>query len=94
MPQLAAYLFAQADAQTLFDVVSKGGAVGVLVIAVVAFVQGWIVPGKLFTRAIGERDEALAEIARLRSLYDRVIVLAAAANREAAEELKRLTEGR
>lgn len=93
MPQDALDAAAQAE---------RLGLIGVLALLVI--VLGWVL-WKIVARAMSDRDKQLAEkdemIAslladnqRLRSLYDRVIVLAASASKAAAEEVKRLTDGR
>ena len=42
---------------TLLDWVLQGGAVGVLVWVVLAFMRGWLVPGSVHQAVVTEKDE-------------------------------------
>lgn len=44
---------------SLLDLLSKGGAIGVLAFVVVGFYRGWIVPGYLYRSQKRERDQFL-----------------------------------
>lgn len=51
-------LFQVAD-DPLIDWLSRGGSIGILTAAVVAFLRGWIVPGSVANQLRDERDRAL-----------------------------------
>ena len=51
-------------AGTIIDVLTKGGAIGVMAVGILAFVKGWIIPQKTHEDAI----ENQKEIARLTAL--------------------------
>lgn len=96
LPLLPALLAQASEALEAAGQAERLGLIGVLALFVIALVFGFlterIVSGSQYARMRDERDAALAENGRLRSMYDKVLVLAAQSNSAAAEELRRLTE--
>ena len=94
-----------AQVQEAVDIAGRAERLGLIgVLALLVLVLGWVL-WRLFnqaiasrdatiTRLLGERNQALEDNARLRGMYDRVIVLAASASKQAADEVRRLTDGR
>lgn len=74
-------LLAQAAGDPLLEWLSRAGSVGILAAAVVAFLQGWIVPGKTHDRVREERDRALEIMYKQAEVAQRAL--------EAAEERRR-----
>lgn len=52
-------LLAQSSGDPLIDWLSRGGSLGILAVAVIAFLRGWIVPGSVAEQLRLERDRAL-----------------------------------
>lgn len=53
------WLLFQAANDPLIDWLSRGGSLGILAAAVIAFLRGWIVPGSVANQLRDERDRAL-----------------------------------
>ena len=52
-------LLAQTSGDPLIDWLSRAGSVGILAVAVIAFLRGWVVPGSVADQLRVERDRAL-----------------------------------
>lgn len=52
-------LIAQTSGDPLIDWLSSAGALGILATIVIAFMRGWIVPGRAYEQVRQERDRAL-----------------------------------
>ncbi len=78
---LAWTLIAQAANDPLLEWLSRAGSVGILAAAVVAFLRGWIVPGRTHDRVREERDRALEVMYKQAEVAQRAL--------EAAEERRR-----
>jgi hypothetical protein len=52
---------------------TKGGAVGILAAAVVAFLRGWVVSGTEYKRVCDERDKALELVYRNAGVAQRAV---------------------
>lgn len=75
-------LLAQATStDPLLEWLARAGSLGILAAAVVAFLRGWIVPGRTHDRVREERDRALEVMYRQVEVAQRAL--------EAAEERKR-----
>ena len=71
----------------LLDYLTQGGAIAVLAVAVIAFLRGWVVPGKRYDEMREERDRAVALAERHAQVADRaleVLVEAALENKGSA----------
>ena len=75
------YLAQSSVPDPLVDWLSRAGALGILAAAVVAFLRGWIVPGKTHDRVREERDRALEIMYKQSEIAMRAL--------EAAEEKRR-----
>lgn len=53
------WLLAQAAGEPLIEWLSRAGSLGILAAAVVAFLRGWVVPGRAYEQVRQERDRAL-----------------------------------
>lgn len=53
------WLLFQTANDPLIDWLSRGGSLGILAAAVVAFMRGWVVPGSVANQLRDERDRAL-----------------------------------
>lgn len=49
------------DVKSIVDIISQGGAVGLLAFFLVAGFKGWIVWGREFQREVGRREEVEKE---------------------------------
>lgn len=62
----------------LLQWLSTVGATGILALGVVAFLRGWIVPGKWYEQVREERDRALELVYKQAGLAQRTVDLSAA----------------
>lgn len=53
------WLLFQTANDPLIDWLSRGGSLGILAAAVIAFMRGWVVPGSVANQLRDERDRAL-----------------------------------
>jgi hypothetical protein len=53
------WLLFQTAQDPLIDWLSRGGSLGILAAAVIAFLRGWVVPGSVANQLRDERDRAL-----------------------------------
>lgn len=76
MQLLVTYL-AQAPPTTSFDPLlewlSRAGGFGVMALAVLAFLRGWIIPGKRYDEVVAERDRALELVYKNAELAQRAL---------------------
>lgn len=70
----------------LLQWLSTVGGTGILALGVVAFLRGWIVPGKWYEQVREERDRALDLVYKQAGLAQRTVDLSAA-RLEAEEQL-------
>lgn len=57
----------------LLDYLSQAGAMAILAAGVIAFLRGWIVPGKRYDEIKAERDRAVAVADRHAEVADRAL---------------------
>lgn len=57
----------------LLDYLSQAGSVAILAAGVIAFLRGWIVPGKRYDEMRAERDRAVAVAERHAAVADRAL---------------------
>lgn len=71
---ISAILAATSDPSGLVDLLTRGGAVGILAFVVIAFVRGWIVPGAVHREACIQRDRATDLVYRMAEASERASV--------------------
>lgn len=71
-PRLLVWLGADAPDPLLQWLVSAGGT-GVLALAVVAFLRGWVVPGSTHERVLSERDRLFSIVTETGQVADKTI---------------------
>ena len=57
----------------LLDWLSRAGGFGIMALAVVSFLRGWIVPGKCYDEVVLERDRALELVYKNAELAQRAL---------------------
>ncbi len=64
---------APTSGEPLLDWLSRAGGFGIMALAVVSFLRGWIVPGSRYEEAIKERDRALELVYKNAEIAQRAI---------------------
>lgn len=72
---LSAIVATGSEASDLVDLLTRGGAVGILAFVVMGFVRGWIVAGFVHREACTQRDRATDLVYRMAEASERAAVV-------------------